>query len=212
MSTRTSLLLSGTIIAATGVFVAIVYPRLPAMLPIHWDINGNVNGWALRDSALMIGFSLMLGMLLLMLALPKLSPKKFEIDTFRPTFNYIVVILTAMFAFFEIVTVSQSFAKFDLPRVLIAGMMLFLAALGNLLGKVKRNFYVGVRTPWTIASESNWIATHRLAARLMAGAGVLGAILVAAGVPLVPVFVLFMAAVLYPVLYSYLLYKRTEAV
>jgi len=159
-----------------------------------------------KSQGVLVGLVLMVGVWLLMLALPWLSPKKFEIDTFRPTFNYMIVVLVAMFAFIEIVALQQVMV----PRILIGGLMLFLAAIGNLLGKVRRNFYVGVRTPWTLASESNWVATHRLAARLMVGAGVLGAILVFAGVPTMPVFVLFIAAILYPVLYSFLLYKRTE--
>jgi uncharacterized membrane protein len=89
-------------------------------------------------------------------------------------------------------------------------MFLFFALLGNVLGKVQRNFYVGVRTPWTLASETVWVQTHRLAAWLFTGAGVLGLVIVLVGVPFYFAFGLILVAALVPVVYSLVLYKRLE--
>jgi uncharacterized membrane protein len=69
---------------------------------------------------------------------------------------------------------------------------------------------MGVRTPWTLASDAVWVGTHRLAARLLVGAGALGALAIFAGAPVAPCFVLLMAAALWPVAYSYILYRRLE--
>ena len=91
-------------------------------------------------------------------------------------------------------------------RIPIAETFLFFALIGNVLGKVRRNFWVGVRTPWTLASDKVWIATHRLAARLMVVAGMIGAL----GVPVALCFGLLMLALFVPVVYSYFLYQRLE--
>jgi uncharacterized membrane protein len=82
------------------------------------------------------------------------------------------------------------------------------------LGKVRRNFYMGVRTPWTLASERVWNDTHRLAAKMFVGAGVIGLVAVVLPVPLpaviISVVVLMIIAGLTPAVYSLILYKRLE--
>jgi uncharacterized membrane protein len=82
--------------------------------------------------------------------------------------------------------------------------------MGNVLGKVRRNFYVGVRTPWTLASDAVWEGTHRLAAWLFVVAGVGGFVLMMLGVPFWYCFGAAIALILLPVPYSLYLYKRLE--
>jgi uncharacterized membrane protein len=99
-------------------------------------------------------------------------------------------------------------------RMLLGGTFVFFALLGNVMGRVRRNFWVGIRTPWTLASDKVWNATHRLGAWLFFAAGVIGAILVFGGANLVWCTVvllagIFMAAII-PVVYSLILYKRLE--
>ena len=81
---------------------------------------------------------------------------------------------------------------------------------GNVMGKVKRNFWMGVRTPWTLASERVWNQTHRVAAWLYTAIGIVGLIAVLLGVPMVVVFGTFIACVLFPIPYSLYLYKKLE--
>ena len=82
--------------------------------------------------------------------------------------------------------------------------------LGAPLGQVKRNFWVGVRTPWTLASDVVWDQTHWLTARLFVAAGVLGLLVVLMGLPVWWCFVAILAAALGPVVYSLVLYKRLQ--
>jgi uncharacterized membrane protein len=98
----------------------------------------------------------------------------------------------------------------DLPRWLVGGILMGMALLGNVLGKVRRNFWMGVRTPWTLANDQVWTKTHRLAAWLFVGGSVLGLALLAAGLhPLIALAPFLLAAVV-PVFYSLWLYKRLE--
>src|SRR5262249_7907750 len=99
----------------------------------------------------------------------------------------------------------------DVGRWMIGGIMVVLGLLGNVLGKVRRNFYLGVRTPWTLASERVWIETHRLAAWVMVAASILGLIALVARVPLIVIFVAYMVAIAaVPVGYSWWLYRRLD--
>jgi uncharacterized membrane protein len=95
-------------------------------------------------------------------------------------------------------------------RMLIGGIFLFFTLLGNVLGKVRRNFWIGVRTPWTLANEYVWNQTHRVAAWLYTAIGILGLAAVLIGINLIAVFIVFMIGLLFPVPYSLYLYKRLQ--
>ena len=193
---------------------AAVYPRLPEKVPTHWNIRGEIDGFGSKQWAAFLSPAIMVALLVLFPLLPWLSPKSFEVDRFRDTYAWIVLLLMALLAYIHAITLWAAFdRRVDVGRALMAGICLVLALVGNVLGKVRRNFWVGVRTPWTLASERVWIDTHRLAARLMAAAGVLGAViaLVASQVLAFAIpFSLIMAAALIPVAYSLVHYKRLQ--
>jgi uncharacterized membrane protein len=98
----------------------------------------------------------------------------------------------------------------DTGRYLLGGLSLFFAVLGNFLGKVQRNFWMGVRTPWTLASETVWIQTHRLTAWLWTGGSILLAAIAFFGAPVWVWIVGMVVMCLTPVVYSLVLYKRLE--
>ncbi len=199
--------------ASLGAFYGL-YDRLPAEVPIHWNIRGEVDGTVPRDGALsylLLVPALMGGCVLLTLVLPWLSPRPFGVETFRATYDYVMALVVTMFAYVHAVALAAGLQlSFDFNRVLLGGMFLFLAALGNVLGKVQRNFWVGVRTPWTLASDAVWVRTHRLAAWLFVAGGLLGFAGITIGIHPVLCFIVFGVAALYPVLYSLILYKRLE--
>lgn len=204
--------------AAAFALAAVVWTHraewLPDRVPIHWGINGQPDGWAPRDGMLpflLIGPGVMLLMVGLAAALPWLSPAKFRIEPFRGTYEYIMTLVVAMFGYFHVVIVLASTEQLKaVDRWIVGGVLLLFAGMGNVLGKVQRNFYVGIRTPWTLANETVWTRTHRLAAWLFVAAGVIGLVLLLAGVhPLLAMIGVFVAAFV-PVIYSLVLYKRME--
>ena len=210
MKTSTALVLCCLIALFVTGYTLIVYSSLPDIIPTHWGADGKVNGWGSRNT-IFITPAITLGMALLFIALPWMSPKNFSIETFRSTYNYIMLIVTAMMGYLSIVIIYMSqHPTWNYTKPLIGGMMLFLGLLGNSLGKVKKNFYVGIRTPWTLASDQVWVATHRLGARLMTIAGFGGAVAIWLGAPVMPIFFIFIALSLFPVIYSLFLYKRLE--
>jgi uncharacterized membrane protein len=156
---------------------------------------------------------MLVALLLVFWALPWLSPKQFELDSFRSTYWFIVLTISAAMAFIHGLTLWAAFAiQVDITRLLLGALLVMFALIGNVLGKVRRNFWVGVRTPWTIANDRVWNETHRLAGRLFVGAAGVGLIAVLLPIPVaamtISVFALIMAAALWPVVYSLILYKR----
>jgi uncharacterized membrane protein len=204
------------LVAVAAGAAAALYPFMPDRIPTHWNIRGEVDGYGAKQWALFLVPAMMAGFLVLFYFLPALSPKHFEVTTFRSTYLYIMLIVTGLFFYIHAITMYASWrvavdgAKYDLGRPLIAGMFLFFAVLGNVLGKVRKNFYIGVRVPWTLASDRVWNDTHRLAAWLMVGAGLVGFVLTLIGLSPIVAFVLLMFAAIIPIVYSFVHYKSLE--
>jgi uncharacterized membrane protein len=188
-----------------------VYPALPDQIPTHWNIRGEIDDTGAKSWAAFAGPGLMTVWLGLFLALPWLSPRPFQVEGFRSTYNYLMLLLTGLFAFLHVVMLQAALhPRIDWGRVLVGGLFVFLALTGNVLGRTQRNFWIGVRTPWTLANEEVWTSTHRLAARLLVACGIAGAVLIALGLPVGWGFALLLAALLVPVVHSLLRYKELE--
>ena len=203
-------IVAAAIVVLTIGFTAAVYPRLPERIPIHWNAAGEIDGWGNKPWAFLTP-AVLVGLLGLLSLLPWLSPKHFEIDTFRKTYAFIVLLVTILFAYIHLLTLLPPLGyPIRIEKAMIGGMMLFFILLGNVLGKVQRNFFVGVRTPWTLASDRVWTETHRLAAYLFVGAGILGLLTILIGLPFyVPLIVLGVAVVAI-IGFSLVRYKQLE--
>jgi uncharacterized membrane protein len=199
------------VILATLAGTMVAYPQLPDIVPIHWDAQGHVNGWGPKWSLFLYGPAMMLFIVLIFSVLPWLSPKKFEVNSFRATYLYIMVAIVAMLAYCQLlILIAALGVVLDISRAIEGGVCLLIALLGNVMGKVRRNFFVGIRTPWTLANEQVWNATHRFAAKTFFAGGLLGLLAVILRAPFwLPVTAIGVAA-LVPVVYSLMFYKQLE--
>jgi uncharacterized membrane protein len=190
-------------------------PNLPDQIPTHWNIHNEVDGYGGKWTLFLTPL-VMVGVLVLFYFLPALSPKSFEVDTFKPTYLYIMTLVVGLFAYIQgvlLYTVQQSVTKgapVPFGQVFIAGMFLFFGFLGNVIGKVRKNFYIGIRVPWTLASDRVWNDTHRMAGWVWVGAGILGFGLIVLGAPIYVAITLLVAAGLSPIVYSFIHYKALE--
>jgi uncharacterized membrane protein len=206
---------AAAVILAVLAGTLVAYPSLPSVVPIHWDAHGQVNGWGPKWSLLLYGPGMMLFIVLVFSALPWLSPRKFEVDSFRATYLYIMIIVVAMMAYCNLLILMSALGSLagvvlDVSRAVEGGACLLLALTGNVLGKVRRNFFVGIRTPWTIANEQVWNATHRFAARTFFAGGLLGLLAVIVKAPFWLPLAAILIAALAPVIYSLVFYKQLE--
>jgi uncharacterized membrane protein len=204
--------LVGMVLTAVAVGASVIlYPYLPLQMPTHWNIHGQVDGYGAKSWAAFLGPGFMVFMLVLFRVLPWLSPKRFEVDTFVSTYLYMMVVLLAFFAYIHGLSLWAGLrGPWDISRAIFGGVCLLFALLGNVLGKVRRNFWIGVRTPWTLADERVWYATHRFAAKTFVAGGLAAFALGLVGAPFWVSFATLMAGALTPVVHSLVYYKRLE--
>lgn len=201
-----------SVIAAAWALSGYFYANFPERVPSHWNFAGEVDGWSSAALGAFMLPAVITAMYLFFLASPLLDPKRERYAEFAKPFHVfkasIVAILGAVYA-------SAGFAGlgYDVPVGIVVpiGVGLLFIVLGNYFGKVKTNWLMGIRTPWTLSSEEVWNKTHRLGGKMFILSGLLIALdgfLPAAA--RLPVFIgaVVLAAVV-PVAYSYALYRRT---
>lgn len=154
-----------------------------------------------------------IGLYILFLVLPKIDPSGKNFTLITEKFRVIRVIIHAFLAaiFFVISFYSLGY-KFNTSMVLFYLVLVFFLLLGNYMGNIRHNYFIGIRTPWTLASEAVWTKTHRLTARLWVGA-TLFTMLILWAVPYPQFFFMgYVAAItIVPVAYSFILYKKQPA-
>jgi uncharacterized membrane protein len=207
---RKILILEILLTAAALVATVLVYPRLPARIPVHWNLHGRADGFGPAWEIFLLGPGCMAGQMLLTWLLPWLSPKNFQVDAFRSTYRQVMLMVFALTAYLSAVMLWSAFGHaIDTGRALSGGLCLLIALLGNVMGKIRRNFFMGVRTPWTLSSERVWNATHRFAGKLCVAGGLIGLVLVIAGLGSFALYAI-LAAALASILHSLVYYKQLE--
>ena len=203
------------IILAMLAFSAAVYSRLPAQVPSHWGINGQIDGTMSRLVGALFSPAIGILMWLLLLVLPRIDPRRDAYAAFSGTLQLFINTLVLFFALIHVGMLGIALGwRIDMPRLIIVGVGPLFAVLGNELGRVQPNWFVGIRTPWTLADPEVWRRTHRVGGRLFFALGLLFAV---AGLllPLAANMVLVMGGVLAIVVfsfgYSYLLWRQRAA-
>jgi uncharacterized membrane protein len=202
-------LICGLITLALLVAGLVLIPHLPERVPTHWNLHGNVNGYSSRFQAVTIMPAIMAGIMLMFAVLPALSPRHFEIEPFLSTYLYLMLVITVALAYFQAIILWAAFRPgLPINQTILGGICVLWMLMANVMGKVKRNFFVGIRTPWTLASEQVWYATHRFAARVWMWSGFIG-LLLAFIYPLA-VIVVIIGSGFVPIVQSFVYYKRLE--
>ncbi|MBV9008203.1 MAG: DUF1648 domain-containing protein [Verrucomicrobia bacterium] len=149
--------------------IALAWKRLPPMIPMHWNIRGQVDRWDSKPFAFLLP-ALAIALNAFLRAIPLFDPKlRRKADAFGPiALSRIRLALTVLFVVLSLVQLA---AALNYPigtgRVVITCALLLLAALGNFLGNLRPNYFAGIRTPWTLESGETWRVTHRLGAKLI---------------------------------------------
>lgn len=203
----------GFLLVLAGFAVVLpAYSGLPDPMPSHWNAAGQVNGWLPKFWGAFLIPIMMAVLWLIFLVLPRISPRGFEMEPFLRAWGVLKVTLLGLLLFLDILILRAAATRTGemSQTALFVGMGILFVVLGNLLGKVTRNFFVGIRTPWTLASEEVWYRTHRLAGKLFVLAGIVIAADALIGFKVWTLIAATGLAALIPVVYSYILYKRIE--
>jgi uncharacterized membrane protein len=191
--------------------VGLKYPGLPDPMPTHWNAAGHVDGWMPKSWGAFLVPIVMAVIWLSFLVLPKISPRGFEMEPFLRAWGILKVTILALVFFIGVLVLNAATTGGELsPKAMFVSIGVLFVVIGNLLGKVTRNFFVGIRTPWTLANEEVWYRTHRLGGKLFVVAGLFVVVMALAGASMGPIFVSIAVAGIVPVAYSYVIYRRLE--
>jgi uncharacterized membrane protein len=199
------------VVLAMLAFTAVVYGSLPERVPTHWNLRGEVDGWSGRRMGALLMPGLALGVWLLLPVLRRIDPRSAHYERFDATFWLVVNLLVVFFGAMHVLMLGAALGwPVDMSRAVLVMVGLMFATLGNYLPRVKSNWWMGVRTPWTLESETVWRSTHRVAGVTFVAGGLVA--VVAALLPTELAFGLAMAglmlAAFVPVVYSYVAYRR----
>ena len=151
------------VVLAAVVASIVAYPNLSETVPTHWDLKGNVNGFSSR---LWGAFGLplaMVGMYALLRFLPLIDPRRENYAKFAGAYDGIITIVLLFLLGLHLVVLRAGMGhQISMQKVLPIGMGLLFVAIGALLPQARSNFFVGIRTPWTLSSEKSWEKTHRV--------------------------------------------------
>jgi uncharacterized membrane protein len=204
------LLLCAMVILATLAATALIYRQLPAQIPVHWNASGEIDRYGPR-AAVLVHSGVMLLFMLLWTVLPRLSPQRFTVEGFADTYWYVCFAIVALLGYIQLVMAWGALTHtMSMNQPMLGGLAVFVTLLGNVIGKVRRNFWLGVRTPWSLANERVWYSTHRLAARSMVVTGLMALASVLLGLAPGVTLCLLAAGFVVPVVWSLLYYKQLE--
>lgn len=212
MTSRQTQWTSLALCAAAVLLSLSVWHLLPERMPVHWNAAGEVDRFGSRAEGALVLPGTAFAMWLVLWALPHISPAGFRIEPFRAIYDRVqLAVLAFLFALHALLLgTALGWWPMAVDRAVLVFVGALLVFLGNYLGKTTRNFFMGIRTPWTLASDEVWRRTHRLGGWLMVGGGVVLIAMSATG--LVPWLLLTVigVVVVVPVVHSYLLYRRLE--
>ena len=212
MTTKNTLIISIILIAIALSAGAVFWNRLPDQMASHWDINDQVNGTMPKVWGVFLMPLITLGMLVLFLIVPSIDPLKANIAKFRESFNLFIVLIIAFMLYIHGLTLAWSlgYQNFKMSAAMLPFMGVLFIAVGFMLRKAKRNFFIGIRTPWTLSSDSVWDKTHQLGAILFMASGVLAIIggFFGGMTAFWLMFVPLIGSSLFLVIYSYVLYRQ----
>ncbi len=195
------------ILFAVGIYM---YPQLPDTIASHWDAQGHVNGYMSKLWGLFLLPLISVVLVLLFVAIPRIDPLKVNIEKFRPFYDKFVVLFMVFFLYLYLLTILWNIGmRYNFGQVLAPAFGGLFYYIGVMIEHAKQNWFVGIRTPWTLSSENVWDKTHAIGAKLFKIAGVVALL----GV-LLPNYALFFVLIpvlvvaVYLIVYSYVAYQR----
>ncbi|MCD4705687.1 SdpI family protein [bacterium] len=187
------------------------YGHLPDKIPVHWNFAGEVNRMGSSTSVIFAVPAFLIFFYIMFLFLPLLDPKKERYEEFKKVYHTFKNIILLLFFLLYLATGLNGLGhNININLFVPIAIGVLFITLGNYLGKVKSNWFVGIKTPWTLSSENVWNKTHRLGGKTFIIGGTL--LILEPFSPLgwkLPIFIIaiLLSAVL-PIIYSYIIYKK----
>ena len=211
MPTRIMTIASLFLIAFAIAFSASVYNELPENMASYWNAANQVEGYLPRFWGAFLTPAITAVMLFLFLVIPKKDPLKDNINKFRNHFNSFAVFIVVFLVYIHILTLrwNLGFDQINMAAATIPTLGIIFIYIGILMRKMKRNYSIGIRTPWTLNNDQVWDETHSLGSKLFILSGIVSILGVGFGsyviwFTLIPV----LGSAIFLIIYSYIIYHR----
>ncbi|AFV03720.1 MULTISPECIES: SdpI family protein [unclassified Dehalobacter] len=208
------MLIFGSLMVLISLAVSlVVYPRLPDKVPVHWNAAGEIDGWGSAFQGAFLFPLMMAAMLILLVFLPKVDPKKKNYSRMSKPYTIIVLVIMLFFMLIHFGSLGTALGYFNsFPSFIQLGVGALFVIIGNYMGKLKHNYFAGIKTPWTLANEQVWYKTHRMAGPLWVIGGLI--FMAASFLPsqflTVTVMIVIAVLLIVPIGYSYWIFKRLD--
>ncbi|MEO0102400.1 MAG: SdpI family protein [candidate division WOR-3 bacterium] len=207
---RVSIIVTLAIVLISFIIGVIFYPKMPERMASHWNIRDEVDGYTSRFWGIFLMPLISLGFLLLFLIIPIIDPLKENIKKFLKYFDLFIIFLFIFLLYLYLLTLFWNLgARFPMSKMLIPALSLFFFYCGVLVANAKRNWFIGIRTPWTLSNEIVWEKTHKIGGKLFKIAGIFalfGLLFPAYAFYFVIIPILFVA--FFTIVYSYFIYQK----
>jgi uncharacterized membrane protein len=171
---KISIVLPSILILLSFVVAIYFYPIFPSQVATHWGIDGQANDYASKAFALFFMPILSVILFFLFINLPKIDPYKKNFDQFKNYFQNFINLIFAFFFYIYLVTIVWNLGfRFNMIQVLSPSLAILFYYAGVLTSHAKRNWFVGIRTPWTMSSEKVWTKTHKIGGKLFKLTGII---------------------------------------
>lgn len=187
-------------------------PSMEANLAMHWNTEGEADSFGTPFEALYLLPLMTIGLSLILLFIPAIDPLKANIAMFRSEYHAFVLFFAGFMYYVHGLTLAWNLGySFSMNAMLTPAIGLFFMLTGMVLLKAKRNYFIGIRTPWTLANDVVWEKTHQMGGRLFIASGILtlACIIYPAATPFV-LLVTAIGAALISIIYSYFEYRKIE--
>jgi len=200
------LIIASAVILLPALAGVILWERLPAQMPTHWNAAGEIDGWSSKGFAVFGGPLLMLFFEWLCVIATNADPKR-KVHS-EKVMKLVLWIIPALSVVMHALIYGAALGKEVRVEIIMPILMgIIFVIIGNYLPKCRQNYTMGIKIPWTLHSEENWNRTHRMAGRLWVAGGI--AILLTGFLGGVGIFLgVVLVMVLAPMIYSYVLHRK----
>ncbi|NQU97936.1 SdpI family protein [Candidatus Woesearchaeota archaeon] len=207
---KTNILIMAVIIISfiIGIYL---YPSMPEEMASHWNAKGEVDDYMSKFWGLFLMPIVTLGLFLLFLIIPLIDPLKKNIEKFRGYFDaFIALIILFLFYIYVLSILWNLNYRFDMSQAIIPAIAIIFYFAGVLMEKAKMNWFIGIRTPWTLSSKEVWEKTHKLGAKLYKILAFVFLLILLSPEYFTQILMIIIVIALYPLVYSYFEYRKLK--
>jgi uncharacterized membrane protein len=166
--------LIGLIILSPFVLIAMKWNLFPEQVPMHWNFHGEIDRYGSKITGLLLLPGINILLYVLFLVLPILDPQRKNYALFADKFKIIRMMIHLLMTCMTFIVCLVSLGyQLNVGMLVQIGVVCLMLVFGNFMGNIRQNYFIGIRTPWTLANEQVWTVTHRFAGKLWVAASLL---------------------------------------